>query len=119
MKAKTYTTQREQSPWYKNSLEGADEDISKKFDGHLVGKFLPYLARYRSWTLASIVLMLLYTVFNLANPYLIGVAIDRFISHNDLRGLAGMDNVLGWTTDTLPSQFRHVHPPAKAFAEFL
>jgi ABC-type multidrug transport system fused ATPase/permease subunit len=94
MKPKTYTIQREPSPWYKNSLEGADEDISKKFDGHIVGKFLPYLARYRSWALASIVLMLLYTVFNLANPYLIGVAIDQFISHNDLRGLAIISIVL-------------------------
>ena len=32
--------------------------------------------------------MLLYTVLNLANPFLIGVAIDQFIGHNDLRGLA-------------------------------
>ena len=43
---------------------------------------------YKGWTLASVALMLLYTVLNLANPFLIGVAIDQFIGHNDLRGLA-------------------------------
>src|SRR5947209_6971800 len=89
-----HTAQHQHHRWRENSLEGADEDISKKFDGHIVGKFLPYLARYRGWALASIVLMLLYTVFNLANPYLIGVAIDQFISHNDLRGLATISIVL-------------------------
>src|SRR5438552_9501579 len=94
MKPKTYTIQHEPSPWYKNSLEGADEDISKKFDGHIVAKFLPYLARYRRWTLASIVLMLLYTVFNLPNPYLIGVAIDRFICHHELTRLAIISTVV-------------------------
>src|SRR5947209_5078392 len=94
MKLKTYTTQRWRNPWHENSLEGADEDVSKKFNWQLTGKFGPYVARYRGWTSASIALMLLYTVFNLANPYLIGVAIDRFIGHNDLRGLAIIGVVL-------------------------
>ncbi|HLX55800.1 MAG TPA: ABC transporter ATP-binding protein [Ktedonobacteraceae bacterium] len=74
--------------WRENSLESSDENISGKFDWHLVKKFAPYLARYRGWTIASVVLMLLYTVFSLANPYLIGVAIDQFISHGNLGGLA-------------------------------
>src|SRR5437588_3472388 len=94
MKLKTYTTQRWRNPWHENSLEGADEDVSKKFNWYLVKEFAPYVARYRGWTLASVVLMLLYTAFSLANPYLIGVAIDRFISHNDLRGLAIIGTVL-------------------------
>ena len=94
MKLKTYTTQRWRNPWHENSLEGADEDVSKKFNWYLVKKFAPYVARHRWWTLASVVLMLLYTAFSLANPYLIGLAIDQYIGHNDIRGLAIIGIVL-------------------------
>src|SRR5438067_11991805 len=90
----SYTAHRERNRWQENSLEGADENISQKFDRHVIKKFLPYLARYPGWTLASLGLMLLYTVLNLANPYLIGLAIDQFISHNDLRGLAIIGTIL-------------------------
>src|ERR1700680_4079382 len=77
-----------------NSLESSDENITTNFDWRLIRKFGPYLARYRGWTIASVVLMLLYTLFSLANPYLIGVAIDQFIHHGDLRGLAIISSVL-------------------------
>ena len=80
--------------WRENSLEGADENITRKFDRYIIRKFIPYVARYKGWTLASVVLMLLYTAFNLANPYLIAVAIDQFISHNDLKGLAIIGAIL-------------------------
>ncbi|HEU0000843.1 MAG TPA: ABC transporter ATP-binding protein [Ktedonobacteraceae bacterium] len=80
--------------WRENSLERSDENVSRKFDWQLIGKFGPYLARYKGWTFASIGLMLLYILFSLANPYLIGVAIDQFISHGDLKGLAIISVVL-------------------------
>ncbi len=85
-------------------LERSDENINAKFDLKLMRQFLPYMARYRGATAASIVLMLLYTAFSLANPYLIGVAIDNFITHNDLKGLAIISivllvvNLLMWVT---------------------
>jgi ABC-type multidrug transport system fused ATPase/permease subunit len=88
MKIKTYQTYRQSKFWQENTLERSDEDIAGNFEWHLVGRFVPYLARHKRATIGSVVLMLLYTAFNLANPYLIGVAIDRFISYNDLRGLA-------------------------------
>jgi ABC-type multidrug transport system fused ATPase/permease subunit len=80
--------------WRENSLEMADEDISGKFNWSTIRKFFPYAARYKGWTLASILLMLLYTALNLANPFLIGLAIDQFITHNDLTGLALLSIVL-------------------------
>jgi len=80
--------------WRENSLEMADEDLQGKFDWGNVGKFLPYVARYKTQTLASVVLMLIYTSLNLLNPFLIGLAIDQFISQNDLTGLAGLSIVL-------------------------
>ena len=98
----SYTTHSRRKVWRENSLESSDENEGGKFDWHLVGKFGPYLARYRGATLASVLLMLLYTAFNLANPYLIGVAIDQFIGRSDVRGLASIGilllvvNVLMW-----------------------
>jgi ABC-type multidrug transport system fused ATPase/permease subunit len=98
------TTRRQQTFWRENMLERSDENINAKFDLKLMRQFLPYLARYRGATAASIVLMLLYTAFSLANPYLIGVAIDSFITHNDLKGLAIISivllvvNLLMWVT---------------------
>src|SRR5947209_5817193 len=83
-------------------LAAFDEDYTGGFSWRLVGRFGPYLAPYRKAALASIGLMLLYTAASLANPYLIGVAIDRFIQHHDLPGLTAisvvllMVNVLMW-----------------------
>jgi ATP-binding cassette subfamily B protein len=94
MKMSSYAAHRLRSRWYENSLESADENESGKFDWYITRKFAPYIARYKGWTLASVALMLLYTAFNLANPYLIGVAIDQFISHDDLRGLAIIGAIL-------------------------
>jgi len=94
MKMNSYAAHRLRNRWHENSLESADENESGKFDWYITRKFAPYIARYKGWTLASVALMLLYTAFNLANPYLIGVAIDQFISHNDLRGLAIIGVVL-------------------------
>ncbi|HEX6484628.1 MAG TPA: ABC transporter ATP-binding protein [Ktedonobacteraceae bacterium] len=88
MKIKTYNSYRQSKFWQDNSLERSDENITGKFEWNLVGRFGPYLARHKNATIGSVVLMLLYTALNLVNPYLIGVAIDRFIGHNDLRGLA-------------------------------
>src|SRR5258706_9075362 len=88
MKIKTYNSYRQSKFWQENTLERSDENIAGNFEWHLVGRVGPYLARHKSATIGSIVLMLLYAAFNLANPYLIGVAIDKFIGHNDLRGLA-------------------------------
>jgi len=110
MKSVTHTLRAEQKEaekrrrkqWRENTLESSDENVGKKFDWQLVRKFGPYLARYKGWTFASIALLLLYIVFSLANPFLIGMAIDRFIGHGDLQGLAIISiiliviNVLMW-----------------------
>jgi ABC-type multidrug transport system fused ATPase/permease subunit len=86
--------QRRRKHWRENALESSDENIGKKFDWQIIRKFGPYLARYKGWTFASIGLLLLYIVFSLANPFLIGVAIDQFIGHGDLKGLALLSIVL-------------------------
>ncbi len=94
MKISSYTVHRQRNTWRENNLADSDEQISRKFDWRLVRQFGPYLARYRGATLASAALMLLYTAASLATPYLIGVAIDRYISRGDVIGLAIIGVVL-------------------------
>ncbi len=88
MKATSYAEYRRSHRWRENSLASDDEDIYSKFDWKLISRFGPYLARYRAASIASVVLMLIYTGLNVSYPFLIGVTIDKFISHNDLGGLA-------------------------------
>jgi ABC-type multidrug transport system fused ATPase/permease subunit len=94
LKTGSYLEQRRKDFWRENSLARADEDIAGRFDWQLVGRFLPYLKHYRGYAIASVLLMLVYTVANLLNPYLIGVAIDAYITHKDLKGLAIISIVL-------------------------
>ena len=89
-----YMAHRRKSRLRENSLESSDENISGNFSWHYIKQFGPYIARYRAATLLSLVLMIVYTLLNLANPYLIGVAIDSFITHGDLRGLGTIGIVL-------------------------
>lgn len=92
MKLQANTLQR--ARWKENSLEMADEDLTGNFSWSTTRKFIPYVARYKRQTGGSILLMFVYTVLNLLNPFLIGLAIDQFITHNDLQGLALISVVL-------------------------
>lgn len=49
---------------------------------------VPYLKPYRATLALVFILMLLYTLLDLLGPYLMGVAIDRFIDQKDAPGLA-------------------------------
>lgn len=84
----SYAAQRRRNIWRENSLASSDEDISGNFDWKLVREVGPYLARYKGTVLLSTALMLVYTVANLVNPFLIGLAIDQFIVRSNLQGLA-------------------------------
>ncbi len=87
-KTTNYADYRRSHTWTENSLASSDEDEALHFNWDLVSMFFPYLRRYRAPALASLLLLLLYTALNLANPYLIGLAIDRYITNSDLSGLA-------------------------------
>ncbi len=129
----SYIAYRRRAAWIENSLARSDEDINAKFDWSSIRLFGPYIARYRFQVLLSVVLMLIFTALNLANPYLIGVAIDSFITNHDIRGLAIIGIVLLlvniamwqaqywqiWTMswagqqNSVPSQHRYVCPFTK------
>lgn len=94
LKTGSYIEVKRKDYWRENSLAHSDEDIKGNFDWKLLRRFIPYLANYRGYGIASVVLMLVYTIANLLNPYLIGVAIDTAIMHRDVRGLVIISGVL-------------------------
>ena len=90
----SYATARLSHTWRENSLAHADEDEQGSIRWAVVRRFWPYLAHYRVITAVSLLCMLLYTGLNVANPFLIGVAIDNFIQRGDLGGLTAISLVL-------------------------
>jgi len=52
-----------------------------------LARLLPYLAPHKSGLAAVLALVLVYTVLGLLGPYLMGVAIDKFIGGKDTAGL--------------------------------
>ena len=55
---------------------------------HALLRLLPYLRPYLGALMGVLALVLTYTLLGLVAPYLLGVAIDRFISQRDAAGLA-------------------------------
>src|SRR5579883_3355840 len=102
MAGASYTAYRRQSALRESDLAGLDEDEVRSFNWKLVPRFGPYVAPYRKAALTSVGLMLIYTATNLANPYLIGLAIDSVIVRRDVAGLTLLglvlllDNVAMW-----------------------
>src|SRR5579859_4488240 len=90
----SYAELRRKNTWSENSLASSDEDEAVKFNWKNAKLFGPYLKQHQGMITLSIVLMLAYTVLNLANPFLIGLAIDNYISKNDLNGLAIISIIL-------------------------
>jgi ABC-type multidrug transport system fused ATPase/permease subunit len=78
---------RRRAPGRFNVLARMDEEETGQLTWDLVRGFAPYARPYGLAAGASCLLMLLFTAANLANPYLIGLAIDRYITHGDVNGL--------------------------------
>jgi ATP-binding cassette, subfamily B, multidrug efflux pump len=54
---------------------------------HALIRLLPYLSPFKARLLVTFVTILIYTVLGLVGPYLMGVAIDRYISTKQIAGL--------------------------------
>lgn len=89
-----YAQYRRNHVWLENSLASSDEEESGNLTIALMRRFVPYLAKYRGTLVVSMICMLLYTALNIANPFLIGLAIDQFISKGDLHGMIVMTIIL-------------------------
>jgi ATP-binding cassette subfamily B multidrug efflux pump len=68
--------------------KGMRHRIEKAHDPrHAMKRLLPYLLSSERMVIAAFGLVVTYTLLGLAGPYLMGVAIDRFIAARDLTGL--------------------------------
>lgn len=57
-------------------------------------RLVPYLGPFRSGLIIVLACVLLYTMLGLIGPYLMGLAIDRFIGSKDLAGLARIASLM-------------------------
>ena len=64
-----------------------DQILGKAYDARLMRRLLRYLKPYRMIMALSLLLLTLYTGMQLLGPYITKVAIDRYITDNDLHGL--------------------------------
>lgn len=68
-------------------VEFDDEVLGKAYDSRVVARLPKYLAPVKSWIALGAAGMLMRTLATLAMPFLVGVAIDRFIQTGNLGGL--------------------------------
>ncbi len=71
-----------------------DWEEGRAFDRRIVARLLAFLRPYRRQMTLAIVLMIGSSVFTLAAPYLIKVAIDQYITKGDIPGLTTVGALL-------------------------
>ena len=64
-----------------------EEVIGKAYDGRLMRRLLGYLRPYRLSVAGALIAIILSSLLQLAQPYLIKLAIDKYIAAGDLSGL--------------------------------
>jgi ATP-binding cassette subfamily B multidrug efflux pump len=69
------------------ALRGFGTEAKHAFDPRITLRLLAFLKPYWRQMVAAFGLMLVTTLLTLATPYLIKVAIDRYIAHGDMPGL--------------------------------
>jgi len=87
----------------KRSVDGWDDDeLGKLYDHSVVRRLLPYLRPYRGRAITAIFSMIVFAIVSRTQPYLIGVAIDRYIEKGDVSGVTTIGiallglAVVGW-----------------------
>ncbi|MBI2846953.1 MAG: ABC transporter ATP-binding protein [Chloroflexi bacterium] len=64
-----------------------EESMGTIYNRRVVGRLITYLVPHRGLLLLGSITMLVYTATSVAIPWLIGMAVDRFIATGDLSGL--------------------------------
>ena len=65
-----------------------DDELGKVYDHGVVRRLLPYLRPYRGRAFTAIFAMIVFAAVSRTQPFLIGLAIDKYIANEDLRGVA-------------------------------
>lgn len=64
-----------------------EENITKSYDSNIMKRLLDYAKPHWKLMLLSILLLIIITILELLNPYLIKIAIDDYILKSDIEGL--------------------------------
>src|SRR5262245_36381142 len=64
-----------------------DDVVGKAYDARLMRRLLNYLRPYRGYALLALLAIISGSVLQLAQPYLMKLAIDRYIPARDLAGM--------------------------------
>lgn len=73
----------------RRGADGWDDDqLGKVYDHSVVRRLLPYLRPYRRRAFTAIFAMIVFAAVSRTQPFLIGLAIDKYIKNDDLQGVA-------------------------------
>jgi ATP-binding cassette subfamily B protein len=75
------------------ALEGygqEEEILGKAYDARLMRRLSVYLKPYRWYIILAVVILVVASVAELAGPYITKIAIDKYITPKNLKGLPGM-----------------------------
>ena len=64
-----------------------DDVLGKAYDARLMRRLLQYLRPYKGYVAVALTAIISASVLQLAQPYLMKLAIDRYIANRDLRGV--------------------------------
>src|SRR3990172_9870834 len=73
----------------KRSADGwDDEELGRAYDHSVIRRLLPYLKPYRREVVLALLGMLIFSAASATQPFLIKVAIDKFVLSGDLGGVS-------------------------------
>ncbi len=79
----------------KSSADGWDDDeLGRLYDHAVVRRLFPYLKPYKRQAITATVAMFVFAVASNTQPFLIGMAIDKFIPKGDMDGVALIGGLL-------------------------
>jgi ATP-binding cassette subfamily B protein len=70
-----------------NDYNSEDEVLGKAYDSKLMRRLLSYIKPYKKYVIFAILLNIIVASLGPLRPYLMKIAIDKYISHGNLKGL--------------------------------
>jgi ATP-binding cassette subfamily B protein len=76
--------------WGHRHGDEAEEELGRVYDHSVMMRLLPYLRPYKGRAMVALLAMATFAGASYTQPWLVGLAIDRFIARDDLRGLTAV-----------------------------
>ena len=70
-----------------NDYTTEDEVLGKAYDSKLMQRLLQYIKPYKKYVISAILLNIIVASLGPLRPYLMKIAIDKYIAHRDFHGL--------------------------------